>query len=330
MTPWIRNRRDFSQPSHWVAIALLAISPLAIAAESPDPETLRVISYNVQFLPDPAQMFNSRGSNEYRAKEIGRVLAERFDIIGLNEVFQDTYRESLLKEIEKAWGEDYHVIAGPEPVDANRYNGGLAIVSRYPFLETNSVIYDHISSPKDFGFAADGFASKGVLHARVCRNPEQPKGNTIDVFVSHLEARSNEMREEQYKEIGAFIAKHNDSKLPLLILGDFNTRGNPEYMQDKDSAYNRLLKELGSGRPGAPIVDLWPALEKGLGGTNRQESTETGGRIDYVFFSNPKSRPKELVPQAVRVNPYPDSKTKYLSDHSAVEGDFRWQFPKGP
>jgi endonuclease/exonuclease/phosphatase family metal-dependent hydrolase len=269
-------------------------------------------------------MFNSRGNNAYRAEQIGKQLAQSFDIIGLNEVFQDTYREALLAEIKKVWGENYHVVAGPAPTDPKRYNGGLAIVSRYPFLETNSVIYDHISMPKDFGFGADGFASKGVLHARVCRDTAHPTGNTVDVFVSHLEARSREMREEQYKEIGAFIGKTNDPSLPVLILGDFNTRGNPEYQSDQSSPYHRLLAQLNLGRPGAPVIDLWPAMEKGLGGTNEQESSETGGRIDYIFLSNPKGNPKAIIPLSVKVNPYPDETVKFLSDHSAVEAELRW------
>lgn len=296
----------------------------APAADPPPTAPLRVISYNVQFLPSIAAMVNKRGDPRYRARELGRVLAE-YDIIGLNEVFDDRPRELLLEGLKQAWGDAYNAVVHPKPGDG-RFNGGLAIATRLPILASHSTIYTQASSPKKYGLGADGYAAKGVLHARIARSPEQ-KDQFIDVFITHMEAREDALRPSQYKELAAFMAEHHDPAQPVLVMGDFNTHGNPEDQDDKDSPYNLLLSDLRGAVPAQDLLDLWPALHgRELGGTNEQESSDEGNRIDYIFLSNPKGAAL-LKPLAVRVNPFPNEKTKFLSDHSAVEADLEWSKP---
>ncbi len=315
-----------------VAVLLALFSPAcANADELPggDASTvnLRVISYNVQFLPGPAAVVNKRKNPKYRARTIGQKMAA-FDIVCLNEVFDDAPRKRLLDQMKEAWGDDYQVIAGPVP-DDNRVNGGLAIVSRLPFIEMHSVIYTKASSPKKHGFRADGIAAKGVLHARVRRSKNADEDDYLDVFVTHMEARDDDIRLEQYPELAAFVGKHSDPRHPVLILGDFNTRGDPSYQEDADAPYHLLFAELDKSLPTAQLIDSWPSLyPTELGGTNEQESSDIGHRIDYVFMANPKAAPSELKLIDVRVNGYLDPEVVALSDHSAVEADLHWTPPK--
>ena len=283
-------------------------------------DTLRVISYNVQFLPAPVSFANKRKQPEYRARQIGDAMSA-FDIVGLNEVFDERYRKIIIERLEAAWGDRLNVLVSPKP--EGRFNGGCMIASRLPFVETHTMIYENFSSPEDYGVMADGFAAKGVLHARIARGPESGS-DTIDVFVTHLEARAPDIREKQYPELAAFIRKYSDPDRPTLILGDMNTRGNREYQLDPDSRYARFMNILGTARDGG-VTDLWPELMgEAHGGTSEQESSEIGNRIDYVIVSNPQAPAQALRGVSIRVNGFLDPEVVALSDHSAVEAVLEW------
>lgn len=302
----------------WVCLAGLASGATADQPAAP----LRVISYNVQFLPSLAAMVNKRGDPRYRAKELGKVLAV-YDIVGLNEVFDDRPRELLLEGLKQAWGDSFAAVVHPKPGDG-RFNGGLTIATRLPVLGSHTTIYTQASSPKKYGLGADGYAAKGVVHARIARGPDQ-KDQFVDVFITHMEAREDAIRPSQYKELAAFMKEHAAGTQPILVMGDFNTHGNPADQDDKESPYNVLLGDMRAAIPDDELLDLWPTLHgRELGGTNEQDTTERGNRIDYIFLANPKGPMQLLKPLTVRVNPFPDKKVEYLSDHSAVEADLEW------
>lgn len=284
---------------------------------------LTVITYNVQFLPGPGRALNKRPDVEYRARELGRLLAE-YDIVGLNEVFDDEPRELLLKTLRERLGERFHLVRPPaEQRSAFGIDSGLAIVSRLPILESHSVRYGNDSSPLRFGLMADGFASKGVLHARIGRHPDAPPNECLDVFVTHLESKDRKAREEQYGKLADFVRKHAAPDRPALILGDFNTRGNPAHVKDLNAPYHKLMAALKGARQDLDVIDLWPHLSKEEGGTNNQESASGDNRIDYLFLSNP-AKGQALRPKAIRVNRFLDKKVVALSDHSAVEAELEW------
>ncbi|MGD9648620.1 MAG: endonuclease/exonuclease/phosphatase family protein [Pirellulales bacterium] len=296
------------------------------------PETLRIITYNVQFLPGIAALANKRNEPLYRAKMIGEKLAV-FDAVGLNEVFERRPRETLLDGLRKAWGDAFHDCISPQPTDG-RFNGGLAIATRRPLVETHTLTYSQGSSPKKYGVLADGFAAKGALHARIARDAQaaeraaagEPDG-CLDLFITHLEARADEIRETQYPELAEFIREHASPACPAIVMGDFNTHGDAEDRAKDDAPYHRMKKLFDDARPDAPFVDLWPQLHDSHGGTTNQEDVERGSRIDMIFLSNPAAG-GGLELKAIRVNPYLDEKVGALSDHSAVEAELRWPAAK--
>lgn len=319
----VSQSKSFSRRTVLAFVALALMSAGGLSAEDNNPDTLRVITYNVQFLPGVARSANKRKQPEYRAAELGRLLS-KYDLVGLNEVFDDGPRQTILDGLKQAWGDAFHVTSGPTP-DDGRYNGGLALASRYPFLETHSWIYTVSSSPKDYGFRADGFAAKGVLHARVWRGDDASRDKFVDVFVTHLEARVEEIRHQQFGEFASFVAKHSTATRPIIMLGDFNTRGNPEYRADPASPYHLLIRTIGEALPEHELLDLWPTLKADEdGGTSEQEGDDGGRRIDYVFVARPKGNSSALEPVDVRVNRFLDKQVGALSDHSAVEADLRW------
>ncbi len=289
-------------------------------AVADEPRDLAVISYNVQFLPGVAQIANKRKQPAYRALELGRQLA-RFDIVCLQEVFEHQHRERLLAGLREAWGEAYQGVAISKPND-QRFMGGVAIAARLPLVETNEHIYTVASSPQKYGVMADGFAAKGVLHARLARAKGAPH-DYIDVFVTHLEAREDALRPTQYRELAEFVRQHTSADHPVLITGDMNTHGNTEDLADPQSAYHDMFEVYQAARPGVPLVDLWTAAGQGPAGTNDQEAADGGDRIDYIFLSNPAGPPR-LEPQCAKVNRFLDDQVGALSDHSAVEAAFIW------
>lgn len=306
-----------------LAIAMVAFSVVAVrpAFAEETPKSVRVITYNVQFLPAPVSFANKRKNPEYRAHTIGKAAAQ-FDIVALNETFDERYRDIIVGELRDAWGDDLNLLVSPKPED--RFNGGCLLATRLPVLRTHTYIYENISSPEEFGMRADGYAAKGVIHARIARAPGE-RDSAVDVFVTHLEARAPAIREKEYPELADFIRAHTDPDVPALLLGDLNTRGDLEYRQDAGSQYARMMGILNAARPAARFVDLWPLLQGAAhGGTTEQESTETGHRIDYMLLSNPPLPAPGLRPISIEVNMYQDPKVEALSDHSAVEAVIEW------
>ena len=302
--------------------AILLLSPTVVAESEPPGGRIRTISYNVQFLPGLAAVANKRPDAAYRAQRLSRLLGT-FDIVGLNEAFDDRHRQTILSGLQASWGHTFAVVTGPAPDRPGRVNGGLVLATRLPMIAHHSMIYRHCSRPEDFGLRADGHAAKGVLHARLKRHTDSEQ--CLDVFVTHLEARDDSLRPKQYEELAAFLRNHTEQQIPTIILGDFNTRGTVPYRKDPNSQYRRLLDILQAALPGKHVLDLWPHHHPHQrGGTSEQESSDIGKRIDYTFLAVPATENPPLQSTDVRVNPYLDDAVTALSDHSAVEAEFVW------
>lgn len=286
------------------------------------PRTIKVITYNVQFLPAIASSQNERRAPEYRANRIAQEVSG-FDIVALQETFHKRYRDQIIDEVREAWGGTLNMVVSPKP--ANRFtNGGCLLLTRLPVLDSHSIVFEHYSSPMKYGLRADGFAAKGVIHARVARGPDE-QDNFIDVYVTHLEARADDLRPLQYEELARFVKETSDPSSPVLLLGDFNTRGTLEYSDDPKSQYSVLMNKLGEARPIGAVVDVWSLLMgRARGGTTEQESPEVGNRIDYILLGNPNQPAAHLKPVSIKVKTYQDPKVGALSDHNAVEAEFEW------
>lgn len=299
-----------------VRVALCLVLALAVGLRADEAPEVRILSYNVQFLPGIAQLFNARGNDDYRPRELAKVLAD-YDAIGLNEVFELGPRKIILDALRSAWGERFHVYECPEPgPKVGKFNAGLAIVSKYPIVATGHIAYSAWSTKKEFGVFADEFAAKGALFARVRLEQFQPPIE-LDVFTTHLDSKLASARAVQVKELAAFAKENTSPERPAILMGDFNTRGNPEYQKKEDSEYRRLIGRLGEAVPG--LVDSWLAVGTGDGGTSEPTDLVTSSRIDYVFFAPGSGPPPRLKLKSSVVRPFLDSKVTSLSDHSAVE-----------
>lgn len=311
--------RKYSFVSCLIFLMVNGLSGSAERASASD--EVDFIFYNIQFLPGPASFVNKRKQPDYRANRIGEEMA-KFDVVGLCELFDEGPREKVLAPIRKAWGEDFHVAVHPKPDD--RFNGGLVIASRFPIIEENYVYFENYSKVEDWGVRADGFAAKGVLHARIKRSAEADDNDFIDVFVTHLEARDDKLRPAQFRELATFVKTHSSPDHPTILAGDMNTKGTIDYREDPKAQYTDMLSTLRGVRPEG-LVDLWAHLYPDQrGGTKEQESIDIGHRIDYIFMSNPTDSKLALEPVKMWVDIYPDPEVFALSDHNAVAATFKW------
>jgi endonuclease/exonuclease/phosphatase family metal-dependent hydrolase len=279
------------------------------------PASLRVITFNTQFLPGVAARFNKRGEPSYRAKAIGRAMAA-FEIVGLNEVFDPVHRKELFDELRDAWGDRFHAVTAPrEQCSPLGVDSGLAILTQLPVVESHSTPFGNGSSVLQYGLQADGLASKGVLHARL----EVRKNQFLDVFVTHLESTDRPIREKQYQLLGEVIRRYAAPAFPVLVMGDLNTSGENKDRMDPTSSYSKLLASLNRARPKAMFVDVWPQLRIDRGGTNAPEMADGGTRIDYILTSASRGVTAPLTPIRVEIEQFADPRTKTLSDHAAVK-----------
>jgi len=302
------------------AIAISAFATCDLHAQE-TPTTLSVVSYNVQFLPGMASAANKRKEPHYRAERIAEELS-RFDIVALQETFHPRFRDIIINGLRKAWDGELNLVVSPE--DEGRFNGGCLIATRLPIVESDAMIFEHFSTPEEYGVRADGHAAKGVIYARIARSEDTP-GDTVDVFVTHLEARADHLRELQYPEFAAFVRAKSSPTRPALLMGDFNTRGMNEHRADPNSQYTMLTSAL-AGALDRELIDVWPTLMgDAFGGTSEQDSIETGKRIDYVMLTNAPE--KRLIPKSIAINMHQDSKVVALSDHNAVEVELDWSSP---
>jgi len=285
-------------------------------------ESMAAISYNVQLFPPLIGFINKRGEPNYRLQQIVEAIAP-FDVIALQELFHSDYREQLIKNLSQRWNAPAHSVYGKKP--AGFFNNGFltssgcVLVSRFPIAQQQQLVFEHRSRFIDYGFRADGLAAKGVLHARLIVD----KSLKLDVYVTHLEARDETIRLQQFQELADFIHNTADRNNPLLLLGDMNTRGNLRYQTESDSPYQLLLQSLRRSAPG--LIDIWPSLHPlKEGGTSEQSFIDGGRRIDYIMLANPPDSEAPLLPQTIRVEPFLDSRVEALSDHNAVIAEFSW------
>ena len=316
------------QSFRWIVLSSAVMATggaCSIANELPH-ATIRVLTYNVQFLPEPASAKNERPDPAYRAGQIAEQVS-RFDLVGLQETFHTEHRRQILDQVRQRWRDVFHLVESPTP-EGFFTSGGCLIATRLPILCSNSTVYKHFSKPSDFGLRADGYAAKGVIHARVARSESTPE-DFIDVFATHLEARDDDLRPLQYGELATFVGSRSSAAHPAIVLGDMNTRGAKPYRDDPESQYSQLVKQLQGTRPEGRLIDVWPYLKgDALGGTTEQESHEIGKRIDYLFVLNPPQPNPQLVPISVDVLLFQDPRVVALSDHNAVAAELRWEGKK--
>lgn len=233
-------------------------------------ESVRVGTFNVQFLP---------GSDDdtTRSKRIAdRIKAGQYDIIALNEVFDEEARDTLIAELKGTFP-NYVAYIGDPAVGAQ--DSGLMLFSRFPFEPLPEGKHrqdpDYLkavnngSDWKDVAFIEydedtfpDNWAAKGAAFVRL-KNPRT--GRIYNIAFSHLQASypEDEDDSEDWQEpINDRTSQMDDVRKVIVeslkpgqferedtfVLGDLNVDG------------DRADPNLGLNGPDRP--NLWEWVEK--------------------------------------------------------------------
>jgi endonuclease/exonuclease/phosphatase family metal-dependent hydrolase len=182
-----------------------------------------VVQYNIM---DRPFWVGHEGQRE-RVCRIPQVLArgiaaqEHVDVLVFNESFSGICAEGLrMTDLLALYGWRYSL-----PMVSTWWkpsNGGIFIASRWPIVASQDMIYTACRFP-------DCLAAKGVQYARI---EKMVDGRTTlyHVFGTHMQAWGGvevaSVRSKQAREMATFIARQNiPSTQPVLVAGDFNTRG---------------------------------------------------------------------------------------------------------
>lgn len=286
---------------------------------------LKVMSYNTWGIP---HTFGSQDKEE-RMAGLGSLLSRSdYDLVLLEELWMRPDHETIKSQL----GPGLHMT---EYDDLNNCQGtiwpwgcsGLAIISRFPFLEKNFTKFEQQGPFSHMFSDGEYFSGKGVGRVRV-----SPKsGINIDVFVTHTisEDSNYEIREKQADELIGLV---ENSEADFIILGgDFNASP----LMDFDKTYHKVKKVMTDAFQ--EIMDSIKAWMKDEFATfANPRNTYTGGSsgkalepviYDYIFH---KKNTGELgmiwtkwfyLPVLSAVSSY-DNNTISLSDHEAVTSHF--------
>jgi hypothetical protein len=187
--------------------------PLAASGAPSGTHGVSIMAYNIEGLPWPlaAGRPQAFAAIEQRLRQL-RSLGQQPQVLVLEEAFTPSARS-----IGRDSGYRSVAVAGsPTP-----FGSGLEIASDLPIVDVKRFTYRACA-----GF--DCVAAKGAMLATI----RLPKGIRIQIAATHLNSHrasgsddsdANRAYFAQIDALSRFIAENRDSKLPLLVVGDFNT-----------------------------------------------------------------------------------------------------------
>jgi len=215
------------------------------------PYDVKLLSYNI-FLRPPLIRNNADDMKNERLQEFMKSQLENYDIICLQEMFSlANYRQQLL--LKTAWEKGFPYYAksvDPHWLSGKFIDAGLVILSKYPILSTDGMIYCA-------GNQIDSWAAKQVIYAKIQISPTF----FIHVFTTHMQASyydnhesinviNDKARASQVQELADFVkSKTENSPYPVIIAGDFNIDSRGE-----NAEYKYMMDTLRTGKPA--IKDL--------------------------------------------------------------------------
>lgn len=281
--------------------------------------SFHLLVFNTHLLPNiAAGIAGKRSVSNYRARAIGQHL-NGFELIGLTEVFDIGYKRKL---IESFAAEDdntsFQLFDGPKRSGRHLINGGLLLLSKFPIVESHEYAFQSSTRFITSGLKSDGFATKGILHARL--NVDAESNLVVDVFLTHLESQSSSVRRDQIAELTNFIEDHCSPSIPVMLMGDLNVVATVPGEEPKaDSEFMFLRNSLNHN--GKPLIDVAGTVSQPNAGTSNALEQKGGDRIDYIFVSD-EAPPLDcrLVPRSIQTLPFHDDRVPEgsLSDHKAI------------
>jgi endonuclease/exonuclease/phosphatase family metal-dependent hydrolase len=314
---------------------------------------VRILSYNIYVRPF---VYSNKG--DFKDERLEILLNEHFgnyDILALQEIFAFGHknRKNFVIHESKKHGLVHYATIGGSWLNLKPIDSGLLVLSRYPIVEYDKIIFSK-------GTSIDGWSTKGALSALIqipCKKTSQndqdnDTSSTITeilVFNTHTQAEYDqndpsywEIQQSQVQELKEFIKKKHAQypHVPMILCGDLNinARANPESDGVESSHnYNRMMeilsfddnsehvqwKDIVYEKLGHhpitfadTIVDNGKHVPKDYVLTNKATLGQRL-RLDYIFLYQ---RNEDISVLETKVEPYFVNKQEFgqLSDHYAV------------
>jgi len=275
--------------------ATFTITNMGSETESIDPEQINIQASQAQSINLTIMTYNIWFDNQNWTLRLNHILSqireENPDIIGLQEVIQRPNLDNQAKTIADSLGYYYYFASVDGPEDDTRF--GNAIISRYPFEETN---WRALQPLNDY---------RNATHAKI-----NIEGNIIDFYNTHLHntAVNDQIREEQMIDLLDLIEQTSDNQF-VFVTGDYNA--NPDWQE-----MNIMYEDFTDVYPIFHQNHLDPehsTLNYHLGHQQR--------RIDYIFFLTESNTLLQPLSAEIFLDE-PTENGVYGSDHFAVKASF--------
>jgi endonuclease/exonuclease/phosphatase family metal-dependent hydrolase len=236
-------------------LSLLLLAVTSLAAQTPTPPTLRVMSYNIHH----GEGLDKKVDLERIAKVI---LDARADIVGLQEVdrgVERTQRRDLPAELAKLTGMRVH-FENNFPYQGGEY--GNAVLTHFPIKRARNTHYKMLRPGEQ----------RGVLQLVLTVH-----GRDVLFLNTHIDYRPDDAeRLLNVEELKAIVAAATEQKLPVILVGDFNALPDSRTIANVKTFLTDAWELAGTG-PGFTIPVRKPAR-----------------RIDYIFVSRPGFTPLKM------------------------------------
>ncbi len=275
--------------------AIFTITNAGTDAENLDPEQINIQGAQAQSTHLTIMTYNIWYDSQNWTLRLNHILSQIReadpDIIGLQEVIQRANLDNQAQTIADSLGYYYYFSSVDPPENDQRF--GNAIISRYPFEETN---WRALQPLNDY---------RTAVHAKININ-----GNIIDFYNTHLHntAVNDQIREQQMTDLLDLIEQTSDNQF-VFVTGDFNA--NPDW-QEMDIMYE-------------DFTDVYPLFHENHSDPEHSTLNHHLGhqqrRIDYIFFLQESSVLLQPTSAEIFLDE-PDENGAYGSDHFAVKASF--------
>lgn len=277
---------------HMACIALLTL--VACSTATSEKPQLRVLTVNLL-------TFAVAPDEEARTQiVIDLIRRENPDLIALQEAGQSQQIENRAEVIAAATG--YHFVWTSIGVDIDAdYQGGPAVLSRWPILSQEIIALPHLS--------ADGVVERKAIRV----TSDTPMG-AVNLVGIHTTPEPDEQHQIDQAVEGAELLARSLDQLPGFIAGDFNAEPGSAAMQ-------ALRGTRPQGAASIVLEDAWQSARPADTGLT-YPSRNPARRIDYIYAA--AGAQSQATPLDCRLVLQEALEGLYASDHLGVLCDFRF------
>lgn len=269
-------------------------------------KSLRVVSWNIKFLPRQLNFF-VKHSPLKRCDLIADVVKnDSIDII----CFQEAFDYKANRKLKEKLSESFPFIVGPANDVKKKFgfklNSGVIFYSKFPIVELGAVEFKDCEGE-------NCAAAKGGLLIEA-----DVEGEKVQLLGTHMDAGKKEATKiGQLFQLRTLLERFERPEVPQIICGDFN-------IHRTDRSLFNFLKEILKVK-GYEEEEIKP--ESYTYDPNDNDMSSHGGKgniIDFIFYKD-NGRKAELRQKVKRYKQKWGAKHKDLSDHFAVWMEVRFK-----